>query len=242
MSESFYLPSPQIDSLRAMLRGLPESSGVLRLDCEIAKYPNFFPGGRGHKSRFFPQSPVMFIGHNFDTDAGFRRSVDRGSEDPRMPTWRNMRELFLPTAGLDENDCFFTNLYLGAIVHPEPKNGEKRKTANTGTFKRSPQYRNASVKGLRAQVEIVRPKVIALLGGKVPPAFAEAFPVFMPHCGANLTKTQAKQRTSGYRLQLLSDLRVQVISLAHPANPRSNESHRAQGLLLRSAIEAAGLP
>lgn len=186
--EPYYYPSHQVDELRAMLSALPESQGVLGLNCEISNYPNFFPGGRGYKSRTFPSSPVMFIGHNFDTDIGFRNSVARGSEDYlKMKTWVNMQGSFLPTAGpLDEDECFFTNFYLGAIVHPEPKAGEQRKTSNTGTFKCTQEYHDACVKALRTQVKIVRPKVIALLGSKVPSAFGEAFPDYRPHCGSDL--------------------------------------------------------
>ena len=239
-AKSNYLPSGQMDQLLAMLRSLPESPGVLRLNCEIPKYPSFFPGGRGYKGPSFPQSPIMFVGHNFDTDIGFLKSLERGSEDHlKMKTWVNMKNSFLPAARLDEDDCFFTNFYLGAIVHPEPKPGETRKTTNTGKFKCSKQYHEACVKALRTQVDIIRPAVVALLGGKVPTAFGEAFPVYLRHCGIDLGETQSRQPNTGHRLQLLTDLSVHVICLAHPANPRSLESHRAQGLLLRSAIQAA---
>ena len=242
MSELYYLPSLQFDELRAMLRSLPDSPGVLRLGCEIPNYPSFFPGGRGYRGRSFPLSPVMFIGHNFDTEAGFRCSVARGSEDHfRMKTWVNMKESFLPSAKLAEDECFFTNFYLGAIVHPEPKPGEKQKTKNTGRFKCSTQYRASCIRALRAQVEIVRPKVIALLGGNVPAPFSEAFPLYAPYCGVDLADTQSRQPLGGHRLQLLPDLRVQVVCLAHPANPRWLESHRVQGVLLGSAVKAASI-
>ncbi len=213
---------------------------VLPLSCEIANFPNFFPGGRGYKGSTFPQSPVMFVGHNFDTDFGYRQSIARGVEDYlKMKTWMNLRAYFLPVAGLAEEDCFFTNFYLGAIIHPEPRSGEKAKTKNTGTFRCSADYRAACLTALRMQIEIVRPRVIALLGGNVSPAFAEAFPSYAPYCGFNLAETQLKQPAGGYRMQLLPDLKAQVICLAHPANPRSTESHRAQGSLLKEALKAS---
>jgi hypothetical protein len=93
-------------------------------------------GGRGYKGRLFPQSSVMLIGHNFDTDIGFFKSVTRGAEDHlTMKTWINLKGSFLPSAGIAEEECFFTNFYLGAIVHPEPKRGATPKTTNTGEFK-----------------------------------------------------------------------------------------------------------
>ncbi|HUD22415.1 MAG TPA: uracil-DNA glycosylase family protein, partial [Acidobacteriaceae bacterium] len=202
-------------------------------------YPNFFPGGRGYKSRSFPQSPIMFIGHNFDTDVGFYKSVERGAEDhQRMKTWINLKESFLPAARVAEDECFFTNFYLGAIVHPEPKPGDKKKTSNTGKFKCTQQYHHACVAALRSQVMIVRPKVIALLGSKVPLAFGEAFPEYSLHSYGDIAEIQSRQPSMGHRLQLLPDLTVQVIALVHPANPRSHESHRAQGHLLRTAVQA----
>jgi hypothetical protein len=145
----YYFPSIEMDRLLAMLDGLPDSQGVLKLRCEIPSYPSFFPGGRGYTSRFFPKSPVMFVGHNFDTDDGFRDSVARGHEDyVKMKTWINMRGAFLPAANISEDDCFFTNFYLGAIIHPEPKVGKKKSKTNTGTFKCSSDYREACINAL----------------------------------------------------------------------------------------------
>jgi uracil-DNA glycosylase len=181
----------------------------------------------------------MLIGHNFDTDLGFRASVARGAEDISMPTWRRLKELFIPDSGEDEDRFFFTNFYLGAMVHPEPKDGEAKKTSNTGKFRCSKQYHNACVKALKIQVDIVRPKVIALLGSNVPSAFSAAFPIFRTHCGSNLAETQSKQPTGGHRLQILPDLQVQVVSLYHPASYSSLETLHAQGLILRTAIHTA---
>lgn len=241
MISEYYLPSPELGRLRAMLQSLPESPGVLRLGCEIPGFPNFFPGGRGYKGRSFPKDSVMFVGHNFDTDTGFRKSVCRGHEDYRtMKTWVNMLNSFIPAAdGLRLEDCFFTNFYLGAMIHPEPRAREKEKTTNTGTFKCSKEYRAVCIAALKTQVEIVRPSVVALLGGNVPPAFAQAFPDFDCHVGIDLTETQFKQPRGGHRMSLIPGLTCHVISLVHPANPRSLESHREQGVLLGLALQAA---
>ncbi len=219
----------QLDRLQSMLEALPESPGVLRLHCEIPGYPAFFPGGRGFKGQAFPTSPVMLLGHNYDSEAGFRKSLARGAEDPNIKTWKNLRESVLPAAGLSEEECFFTNFYLGAM----------QSTTNIGQFKCSAEYRAKCVDALRLQVEIVQPRVIALLGAWVPPAFAMAFPDFARHVGRNLRETQMRQPESGHRLQLADGRRVRVVCLVHPSNPRSLESHRAQGALLGSAVRAA---
>jgi hypothetical protein len=131
MNESHYLASPQFVELKAMLDALPVSIGVLRLRCEIPNYPSFFPGGRGYKEPAFPEAPVMLVGHNFDTEEGFRDSVRRGAEDHLgMNTWVNLIRYFLPEAHVEEGECFFTNFYLGAIIHAEPEPGVKKKTTN----------------------------------------------------------------------------------------------------------------
>jgi hypothetical protein len=240
MNESHYLASPQFVELKAMLDALPVSIGVLRLRCDIPNYPSFFPGGRGYKEPAFPEAPVMLVGHNFDTEEGFRDSVRRGSEDHLgMNTWVNLIRYFLPEAHVEEGECFFTNFYLGAIIHAEPKPGVKKKTTNRGKFKCSAKYHSACVEALIKQIRITRPRVIALLGAKVPSAFAEAVEAYVPHCGVNLTDTQMRQPLGGHRIQILPDLHAQVVSLYHPSNPRSNESHRAQGALLGAAVKAA---
>lgn len=251
-----YLPSGEIDKLRAMLQTLPKSQWVLPLNCEIPGHPSFFPGGRGYKGPAFPQSPVMFLGHSFDTCCGFYRSVRRGTEDdPKIKTWANIRKYFLPTADLKEEECFFTNFYLGAII-PEPIEETKKKKTNkekfecpknTGAFPGSKSYRDGCIEALRTQVEIVRPRVIALLGRHVPPRFLEAYPKFVEAfpddtsfwSSGNLADIQLKQPLSGYRLELPNDLQVQVICLVHPSNPRSNKSHCYQGSILGSAVNAS---
>ena len=247
MSESYYLPSDQLDKLRSMLKTLPCSPGVLRLDCEIPEHPSFFPGGHGYKGRSFPKSPVLFLGHNFDTCDGFYRSVKRRAECDTMPTWANLKKYFLPTAKLDEENeekCFFTNLYLGAII-PEPDDKEKpsdkkeKKQKSTGRFKCSPEYRLKCREALRTQVEIVRPSVIALLGFEVLAPFAKEFPAYKKHLGNSLKDTQSKQPTFGHRLELLSGLQIQVVSLSHPSSREGIKSHLAQGALLGSAVQAA---
>jgi hypothetical protein len=229
-TQGSYLHSQQYDQMLMLLNDLPDSPCVLRLQCEILGHPSFFPGGRGYCGPTFPVAPVLFIGHNFDTDTGFRQSVERGHEDLSMPTWRNLVEHFLPEAELPIEACFFTNVYLGAIVHPPAKPKGKQKTTNRGTFKCSSLYRSACIRAAQAQVRIVRPSVIALLGRVVPRRFQEAFPVF---------KHLPVQPVGGQRLQLFPDLAVRVIELVHPSNPRSNESHREQGRKLRAAIAAA---
>ena len=233
-----YDPSHQFDRLSSLLNTLPTSEWVHPLRCEIKGYPSFFPGGRGYLGPAFPQSPVMLIGHNFDNKENLLLSVARGyEEEKRQNTWGILREFFLPVADLAEQDCFFTNFYLGAIIHPEPEPGAEKKTSNTGHFKCSPSreeaanYREACVDALRQQVETVRPSVVALLGSVVPRYFSKAFPLFLD--------SVARAR-GGQSLELLPGYKTQVVPLNHPTNPRGNDLHRQQGEKLKAAILAQG--
>jgi hypothetical protein len=238
-----YSESKQFDELLDVLRDLPESEGVSHLLCPISGFPVFFPGGRGYAGPSFPHAPVMLLGHNYGTDEEAAAGVERGFEDfSKVPTWRNLLGSLLPAAkevaGPMIEHCFFTNFYLGAIVHPQPKAGERRKKTNTGPFRCSEKYPEYCAKALVKQVAIVRPEVIALLGAYVPPLFATAFPDFGCHCGNGIGATQAQQPDGGHILKLL-DRQVQVISLYHPSYPRGPDFHRKQGRLLGLAVKQA---
>ncbi len=207
--------------------------------------PAFFPGGRGFAGPDFPCRPVMILGHNFDTEENFKASVLLGYEgNPKAKTWPNLRTHLLPNAGpLTEESCFFTNVYLGAIAATTSHNATEEKTrkkGNTGPFPCSAEYKAACVKALPEQIAIVRPRVIALLGGYVPALFAAAYPSYKSLAEGSLTRRQSHHPFGGFRLQYSSGHYAQVVSLAHPSNPRSNESHIAQGEVLGAALRRIG--
>jgi uracil-DNA glycosylase len=224
--------------LLALLDGLPNCEGVFRIRCEIAGYPAFFPGGVGYKGDVFPNRPILFIGHNFDSESNFKASVQRGFEGgSRAKTWPNLLAHFLPEAGVREEQCFFSNFYLGAIAEKN-KSPHLSKQKNIGKFPCSREYHAACVQAVRKQVEIIRPSVIALLGAYVPVPFSQAFPEYKVIASESLTETQAKQPLGGFRVFFGVGLHAQVVALVHPSNPRSNASHKEQGRLLRGALKA----
>jgi len=80
----------------------------------------FFPGGtglwrgvqpRGESPSYFPASPVMVLGHNFDKVAGHEGSCKRGIELMNGPTWHVLLR-YLERAGVEPSDCFFTNVFV----------------------------------------------------------------------------------------------------------------------------------
>jgi hypothetical protein len=120
----------------------------------------FFPGGhglwrgpreRGSLPEHFPQSPVMFVGHNFDSVRAFRKSLTNGGE-PTGPFWTKLIAI-LQAASLSPEDCFFTNALMGL------KPGRA-----TGPMPGVAGYKDQCLSFLREQVEIVAPRAVVALG------------------------------------------------------------------------------
>ena len=107
----------------------------------------------------FPFGGVMFVGHNLDSESAFRRRLASGQAHggPGRPmlTWRNLYRL-LDAAGLDAQQCFFTNAYVGLKGGDDP----------TGRFPGAgdPEFRAWCRAFLDDQIELMQPRVVATLG------------------------------------------------------------------------------
>lgn len=120
----------------------------------------FFPGGhglwrgpleRGPLPKHFPLSPVMFVGHNFDSVRAFNRSLINGGE-PTGPFWTKLIAI-LDAASISPEDCFFTNALMGL-----------KPGSATGSMPGVAGYKKQCLLFLREQVEIVAPRAIVALG------------------------------------------------------------------------------
>ncbi len=98
----------------------------------------FFPGGTGlwrgsapfgPMPEFFPDSAIMFVGHNFDSLRGYHNSKDRGGEAQSV-FWRNLLA-YLSHAGLGPEACFFSNALMGL-----------KPGSALGTMPSTPDYKN----------------------------------------------------------------------------------------------------
>ena len=125
----------------------------------------FFPGGtglwRGRDNggalpKYFPLTPVMFVGHNFDSERGYAESLTRGGEGEGT-FWTRFLGM-LQAAKLSPEECFFTNALMGL----KPGKAE-------GPMPSVPGYRNECQQFLQRQVEIVRPCAIVALGSYANP-------------------------------------------------------------------------
>ena len=121
-----------------------------------------FPGGaglwRGEENGgdlpgTFPHDPVMFVGHNFDSQRAYAASIQRKGEGKGV-FWQRLLGM-LRVAGLAPEDCFFTNALMG--VKPG---------SATGPMPSVPGYREQCRTFLAKQVEIVKPRALVALGVK----------------------------------------------------------------------------
>jgi hypothetical protein len=124
----------------------------------------FFPGGsglwrgselRGPLPEYFPDSPVMFVLHNYDKIASHDRAIARGGEvDSHF--WRGRLLPIITRAGLDPSGCFFTNALTGCI----PGNSA------VGDMPTTEGYEEQCLRFLGVQIGIVRPRVVIAFGDK----------------------------------------------------------------------------
>jgi hypothetical protein len=122
----------------------------------------FFPGGtglwRGNQPfgsvpDLFPDAPVMFVGHNFDSVRGYHHSMLKGGEAHSF-FW-GIVLAYLAHAQICPEQCFFTNVLMGlkpgSAVGPMP--------AVAG-------YHDECQAFLGSQIEIVNPSLVVALGQK----------------------------------------------------------------------------
>jgi hypothetical protein len=215
----------------------------------------FFPGGSGlHlenrdlNSIEFPFGGVMILGHNFDSEPGFKKSYDVGKEQLGRGTWGPLLKL-LGAVAIPPEQCFFTNAFMGLCEGSDNKSYQGR---------RDPAFRAACLSFLKFQIEIQRPRFILALGLHVPPLLACASP--------DLTawKGKAKARSCDPKLFLkdldaalmfnaarfeLDDGSVHtalVTAIAHPSDRRNGARRTLRGFdgevdLVRMAWEKTGL-
>lgn len=123
--------------------------------------PPFFPevrvygeaGKTGALPELFPDAPIMFVGHNFDSIRAFNKAHEDGGE-PDGQFWKKLLGI-LHGAALSPEQCFFTNALMGL-----------KPGSSTGSMPSDSKYRKQCAMFLRKQVEIVKPKAVIALGVK----------------------------------------------------------------------------
>jgi len=124
----------------------------------------FFPGGSGlwgsaeSSPALTSHRPIMVLGHDFDSEAAYLDSYERGDET-HGPTWRNLRLLFEET-GIAIHQCFFTNFIMGMREGSE-STGRSPASRDEGFIDRCGRF-------FIEQLNVVRPKLLLTLGTTVP--------------------------------------------------------------------------
>lgn len=216
---------------------------------ELMKGRAFFPGGIGlirePGSTELPRWPlngVMILGHDFDTLANYRKSLKRGGESAKSPTWGTVLDV-LQKANIDHGECFFTNVYMGLREHGK----------NSGPFpgRHDTAYVDRCLVFLAVQFAAQKPRLIVVLGA---PAFALIAKRLGDLSDWRAAKTFADiDRIGPVRpsVALGGGQVATVVSLIHPSYRERNvgkrsyagvSGHDAEMAMLRDALKSSGLP
>lgn len=129
---------------------------------ELIQSTAFFPGGcglwrgnvlRGPMPEYFPDTPIMFIAHNYDSTTAHERYKGRGGEVDSF-FWHDVLIPYMKGAGIDPTDVFFTNALMGC-----------KPGSATGPMPSVPGYEQQCLKFLCKQIGIVNPRIVIALGG-----------------------------------------------------------------------------
>lgn len=185
----------------------------------------FFPGGAGlffatreNPLPLMPQRPIMFVGHNFDSETSYAESLKRGEELLSEGTWKGLLSL-LYDSKINPTDCFFTNAIMGLFPGSES-------VGDSPGFLDS-QFRSRCAEYLRFQISVVKPRALITMGLQAFQVTREACPV-----SANMgTRLDWKSiDASGQQFAPSVDLGDQIFSFAAIVHP----SYRARNVRLRS--------
>jgi hypothetical protein len=177
----------------------------------------FFPGGAGlwmPDGGALPPMPtggVMVLGHDFYSEAGYRRFLESRGESTRGPTWRNLLAL-LARVGVTPEACFFTNVYMGLRAGSR-NTGRFPGASDAGFVERCRMF---LLEQLRAQ----RPRVVLSLGSHVPAVAAPLSPELEPWLGCKtLTGLDAASvpLIAAATFDGLPDVSATVVALTHPS-------------------------
>jgi hypothetical protein len=186
----------------------------------------FFPGGNGlwmeEVEPSFPVGGIMVLGHDFHSVVEYEGSLNRGKEDLKAPTWRNLLKL-LEDAEVPREQCFFTNFFMGL----------RAGTATTGVFpgRKDARFVAECSAFFLTQLRHMKPRGILVLGSEVPSLIAPLAPQLSPWIGACLGDIDRQHAALRRGVQFTPDVPpCTVVSLIHPSLRHANLRHRTKAL------------
>lgn len=245
------------EKLFALTRALPEVEGVTRVPERRIQGLAFFPGGAGVYSRdgstdrAVPRGRVMVVGQDFDNEANFVAARDvAGRENETGATWGVLLRR-LEAAGIDPENVFFTNCYLGLRTG-------RAKNIRAAPGARDRAYRAHCGTAMVEQLRLVRPKLVLCLGHEVRWFMHELSDSGLeawkkPQTFSDLDRPRREIGDTGAAVAYgarFGNVEVAVmVALSHPCFPWGANSRSWKGLLgaeaeigmMRDACEAAGL-
>ena len=225
------LPTPLVEVVNRLLTRMDELVPAALYPDQVIRTPPdripgtaFFPGGSGlyledrdPGAAEFPFRGVMVLGHNFDSEAGFQRSLEQGKEKLTSGTWRSLIGL-LRAADVPLEACFFTNAFMGLCEGSNSFDYRGRDDQ---------QFRAACLELLVAQIELQRPRLIVTLGLHVPPLLASISPGLSAWSSPQLRLKDIDKEPIFFRvgIKLHNGLahEANVVAIAHPSLPNSGK-------------------
>jgi uracil-DNA glycosylase len=228
----------------------PYPAGVIAIPRRVAG-TSFFPGGSGlwdtSSDKPMPPLPVdgiMILGHDYDSERGYKKTFRGGEENLNGPTWRNLIGL-LKRANISLDRCFFTNFFMGLRVG-DSSTGPFPGLKDAAFVKRCQDF-------LIHQLGAQRPKLVLTLGTYVPGLIANMTPGLLPWSRArNFEKIDAVDQgvLTGVTFDQLPTVPpMTFVSLVHPCYRQLNAGMRkyksdcgeaAELRMLADAMSCAG--
>ncbi len=158
--------------------------GTLERTGPYVSWSSFFPGGTGvwqgndikgePLPEFFPERPVMFVGHNYDGSESYHRLIKRGWERRNTAFWDTFLE-YLKCAKINSSSIFMTNVFMGL------KTGKSQGDMEGG----GPSFKQQCRAFFDRQVAIVQPRCVVVMGRSALAALGDFQPkVYVPHPSA----------------------------------------------------------
>ena len=236
-----------VEHLFGLLKGFSYPDGLVPVPQRIPGTA-FFPGGYGlwRKTRGglppMPCGKVMVLGNNFDSECGYRKSLQKGDE-LHTPTWQNLLQLF-GSVGIRPEDCFFTNAYMGLLASCPSNTGESPGARNS-------TFRKCCESFFAEQIAVQKPRLILALGRFVPE--------FIAPLSRDLAEWTEWRKWSGldvsgpvkrvhFDFDDTGEQMTTVVALVHPSMRRSNlrwrryrgrTGNEAELAMLKDALEMA---
>jgi hypothetical protein len=158
--------------------------GSINQTRDLVSWTSLFPGGAGlwqgneklgePLPKFFPDRPYMFVAHNYDGSKSYDRMLKRGWERRDTAFWETFWA-YLAYVSIQPTNVFMTNVFMGL-----------RTGAAVGKMESAgPLFEEQCLDFFERQVEIIKPRLIVVMGDHAWKALSEFRPkVYVPHPSA----------------------------------------------------------